>query len=72
MAPGFWSTIGDKTLKYWAWDGGWDEHAFEDRGGSFVVRYGRDGVLVGILTHGADEDYENARTPIERGDPFPG
>lgn len=72
MAPGFWSTIGDKTLKYWAWDGGWDDHAFEDRGGSFVVRYGRDGVLVGILTHGADEDYENGRSPIERGDPFPG
>ncbi|CAA9438185.1 MAG: Ferredoxin reductase [uncultured Rubrobacteraceae bacterium] len=72
MAPGFWSTIGDKTLKYWAWDGGWDEHAFEDRGDSFVVRYGRDGVLVGILAHGADEDYENGRAPIERGDPFPG
>lgn len=72
MAPGFWSTIGDRTLKYWAWDGGWDEHAFEDRGGSFVVRYGRDGALVGILTHGADEDYENGRGPIERGDPFPG
>ena len=72
MAPGFWSTIGDSTLKYWAWDGGWDEHAFEDRGESFVVRYGRDGALVGILTHGADEDYENGRGPIERGDPFPG
>lgn len=72
MAPGFWSTIGDRTLKYWAWDGGWDEHAFEDRGESFVVRYGRDGALVGILTHGADKDYENGREPIERGDPFPG
>ena len=22
MAPGFWSTIGDKTLKYWAWGTG--------------------------------------------------
>ena len=72
MAPGFWSTIGDNTLKYWAWDGGWDEHAHEEMEDSFVVRYGRDGVLVGILTHGADEDYENGRTPIERGDPFPG
>lgn len=70
MAPGFWSTIGDKTLKYWAWDGGWDEHAFEDRGDSFVVRYGRDGRLVGILAHGADEDYEQGREPIERGAPF--
>ncbi|HKH12127.1 MAG TPA: FAD-dependent oxidoreductase [Rubrobacter sp.] len=72
MAPGFWSTIGEKTLKYWSWDGGWDEHAFEDRGESFVVRYGMDGKLVGILAHGADEDYENGRQPIERGAPFPG
>ena len=72
MAPGFWSTIGERTLKYWSWDGGWDEHAFEDRGGSFVVRYGKEGVLIGILAHGADEDYENGREPIERGDPFPG
>ena len=72
MAPGFWSTIGERTLKYWAWDGGWDELAFEDRGDSFVVRYGKDGVLVGVLAHGADEDYENGRAPIERGDPFPG
>jgi hypothetical protein len=29
-------------------------------------------MLVGILAHGADEDYENGREPIERGDPFPG
>ena len=72
MAPGFWSTIGDETLKYWAWDGGWDQSAYEDRGDSFVVRYGKDGTLVGILTHGADEDYEAGRAPIERGDPFPG
>ena len=72
MAPGFWSTIGEKTLKYWAWDGGWDEHTYEDRGGSFVVRYGKEGALVGILAHGADEDYENGRAPIERGDPFRG
>ncbi|HET7273131.1 MAG TPA: FAD-dependent oxidoreductase, partial [Rubrobacter sp.] len=32
MTPGFWSTIGDKTLKYWAWGDGWDEHHFEKRG----------------------------------------
>ena len=72
MAPGFWSTIGDRTLKYWSWDGGWNEILFEDRGDSFVARYGKDGVLIGILAHGADEDYENGREPIERGDPFPG
>lgn len=70
MAPGFWSTIGDKTMKYWHWGDGWDEMAFEDRGEAFVARYGKDGTLVGVLAHGADEDYENAREPIERGAPF--
>ncbi|HEY6753032.1 MAG TPA: FAD-dependent oxidoreductase, partial [Rubrobacteraceae bacterium] len=33
-APGFWSTIGDKTLKYWAWSGGWDEARFVKKDGS--------------------------------------
>ncbi len=70
--PGFWSTIGDRTLKYWHWGDGWEDQAFEDRGDSFVARYGRDGVLVGVLAHGADEEYESARGPIERGDTFPG
>lgn len=72
MAPGFWSTMGDKTLKYWAWGDGFDEHRFEEKGDSFAVRYGKDGVLVGILTHGADEEYDEGREPIERGAPFPG
>jgi 3-phenylpropionate/trans-cinnamate dioxygenase ferredoxin reductase component len=71
MVPGFWSTIGDKTMKYWHWgDDFWDDIAFEDRGDAFVARYGKDGTLVGVLAHGADEDYENAREPIERGAPF--
>ena len=66
MAPGFWSTIGDKTMKYWHWGDGWDELAFEDRNDAFVVRYGKEGTLVGTLAHGADEDYQNAREPIEQ------
>jgi 3-phenylpropionate/trans-cinnamate dioxygenase ferredoxin reductase component len=72
MAPGFWSTIGDKTLKYWAWGDGWDEQLFEDRGEAFAVRYGKEGTLVGVLSHNADEDYESGRELIERGEPFPG
>ncbi len=71
MAPGFWSTIGDNTMKYWHWGDGWDELAFEDRGEAFVARYGMNGTLVGVLAHGADEDYDDAREPIERGAPFP-
>ncbi|HET7478965.1 MAG TPA: FAD-dependent oxidoreductase [Rubrobacteraceae bacterium] len=72
MAPGFWSTIGDKTLKYWAWGDGWDDLSFEEDGDSFTVRYGKDGVLVGVLAHGADEDYEKGREEIERGVPLRG
>jgi 3-phenylpropionate/trans-cinnamate dioxygenase ferredoxin reductase subunit len=68
MAPGFWSTIGDKTLKYWAWGDGWDEEVFESEGEAFTVWYGKDGVLVGILSHGKDEDYEQGRDLIESGE----
>ena len=71
MAPGFWSTIGDKTLKYWVWGDGWDEQIFEDKGGAFTVWYGKEGKLVGVLSHGTDEDYREGRGRIERGEPFP-
>jgi len=74
-APGFWSTLGDKTLKYWAWSGGWDEAKFVDKGGNgdeaFTVWYGREGTCVGVLTHNADEDYEEGRELIEGGAPLP-
>ena len=70
MAPGFWSTIGDKTLKYWAWGDGWDEEVFESEGEAFTVWYGKDGVLVGILSHGKDEDYEQGRDLIESEESF--
>jgi 3-phenylpropionate/trans-cinnamate dioxygenase ferredoxin reductase subunit len=74
-APGFWSTIGDKTLKYWAWSGGWDEARFVKKDGSedeaFAVWYGRKGVTVGVLAHNADEEYEEGRELIERGSPLP-
>jgi 3-phenylpropionate/trans-cinnamate dioxygenase ferredoxin reductase component len=74
-APGFWSTIGDKTLKYWAWSGGWDETRFVEKDGSegeaFAVWYGREGVTVGVLAHNTDEEYEEGRELIERGAPLP-
>jgi 3-phenylpropionate/trans-cinnamate dioxygenase ferredoxin reductase component len=74
-APGFWSTMGDKTLKYWAWSEGWDEARFVEKDGSggeaFAVWYGREGVTVGVLAHNADEEYEEGRELIERGAPLP-
>ncbi len=72
MAPGFWSTIGDKTLKYWAWGDGWDEQLFENKGEAFTVWYGKEGTLVGVLSHNSDDDYDRGRELIERGDSFPG
>jgi 3-phenylpropionate/trans-cinnamate dioxygenase ferredoxin reductase subunit len=74
-APGFWSTMGHETLKYWAWSGGWDEARFVEKDGSegeaFAVWYGREGVAVGVLAHNADEEYEEGRELIERGAPLP-
>jgi 3-phenylpropionate/trans-cinnamate dioxygenase ferredoxin reductase component len=71
--PGFWSTIGDRTLKYAAWGDGFDEASLVDHGGgSFTVWYSRDGVAVGVLTRDADNDYERGQHLIEQGRPVPG
>lgn len=57
-APGFWSTIGDHTLKHAAWGDGHDEVRVSDHGaGAFTARYYDQGRLVGVLTHERDEDY---------------
>jgi len=71
--PGFWSAIGDRTLKYAAWGDGFDEAALIDhRGGAFTVWYTQEGVTVGVLTHNADHDYERGRRLIEQRQPPPG
>jgi 3-phenylpropionate/trans-cinnamate dioxygenase ferredoxin reductase component len=66
--PGFWSTIGEHTLKYAAWGDGHDDARFEQHDGdAFTVWYSRDGALVGVLTHERDEDYERGRELIGAG-----
>jgi 3-phenylpropionate/trans-cinnamate dioxygenase ferredoxin reductase component len=69
--PGFWSTIGDHTLKYAAWGDGYDTASFE-RGpdGGFTAWYGRDGVVVGVLAHEDDDGYERGRELIAAGAPW--
>ena len=70
--PGFWSTIGDRTLKYAAWGDGYDDVRLVDHGdGAFTAWYARDGACVGVLTHERDEDYESGRERIEHGAPPP-
>jgi 3-phenylpropionate/trans-cinnamate dioxygenase ferredoxin reductase subunit len=66
VVPGFWSVLGERTLKYAGWGDGWDEVRFEPGAGeSFTASYGRDGELVGILAHDDDPAYEEGRKAIE-------
>jgi 3-phenylpropionate/trans-cinnamate dioxygenase ferredoxin reductase subunit len=70
--PGFWSTIGTRTLKYAAWGDGYDESRLvEHDDGAFTVWYARDGATVGVLTHDRDEDYERGRERVAAGDRLP-
>jgi 3-phenylpropionate/trans-cinnamate dioxygenase ferredoxin reductase component len=71
VAPGFWSTIGEHTLKHAAWGDGFDEARLVDHGAAFTVWYGRAGITVGVLTHERDEDYERGRELVETGAPLP-
>jgi 3-phenylpropionate/trans-cinnamate dioxygenase ferredoxin reductase component len=70
--PGFWSTIGARTLKYAAWGDGFDDSRLVDHDNeSFTVWYGQGGVTVGVLTHDADDDYDQGRERIEARQPLP-
>ncbi|MGH2903052.1 MAG: NAD(P)/FAD-dependent oxidoreductase [Solirubrobacteraceae bacterium] len=70
--PGFWSTIGRRTLKYAAWGDGYDESRLvEHDDAAFTVWYARDGATVGVLTHNHDEDYERGRERVAAGAPLP-
>jgi 3-phenylpropionate/trans-cinnamate dioxygenase ferredoxin reductase subunit len=70
--PGFWSEIGDRTIKYAAWGDGFGDARFVDHGhGAFTVWYERGGVAVGVLTHEADEDYERGQQIIGARLPIP-
>jgi 3-phenylpropionate/trans-cinnamate dioxygenase ferredoxin reductase subunit len=70
--PGFWSMIGQHTLKYAAWGDGYDESRLIEHGdGAFTVWYARSGATVGVLTHNCDEDYEQGRERVAEGAPLP-
>jgi NADPH-dependent 2,4-dienoyl-CoA reductase/sulfur reductase-like enzyme len=66
VAPGFWSTIGEHTIKFVGWGDGWDDLRFE-RGeeGAFACWYGRGGDLGGVAAHLDDAAYERGRGLIE-------
>lgn len=60
--PGFWSTIGERTLKYAAWgDGHVGSHVVERPGGFTVWYVDGDDRVVGVLTYNADDDYDRGQ-----------
>jgi 3-phenylpropionate/trans-cinnamate dioxygenase ferredoxin reductase subunit len=71
--PGFWSTIGDQTLKYAAWGDGYDSASLERAaaGDGLTIWYARAGQLVGVLAHNADDSYTRGRELIAHGASWP-
>ena len=69
--PGFWSTIGDTTIKYHAWGDGFDSSRVVDHDGGFTVWYEADGKAVGVLTCNADDDYDHGGSLIAARRPAP-
>ena len=69
--PGFWSTIGDVTLKYHAWGDGYEHSRLVEHANGFTVWYEAREAAVGVLTLNADDDYDHAEDIIRRGDPVP-
>jgi NADPH-dependent 2,4-dienoyl-CoA reductase/sulfur reductase-like enzyme len=69
--PGFWSTIGLRTVKQRAWGDGWDEVRVDRDPAGFTAWYGRGGRLVGVLAHERDRDYERGGDLVAAGAPFP-
>lgn len=70
--PGFWSTIGERTVKLAAWGDGWDGVRLDAHAGDgFTAWYHTGDACVGVLTHEADEDYERGKGLVADGGPVP-
>jgi NAD(P)H-nitrite reductase large subunit len=71
VVPGFWSTIGETTIKYHGWGDGFDRCRMLHRDSGFTVWYEKEGTAVGVLTCNADEDYELGEQLITARQPAP-
>ena len=69
--PGFWTTIGDATVKYHAWGDGYERCRMLDHHDGFTVWYESGGTVVGVLTHNADDDYDLGEQLIAERRPAP-
>ena len=69
--PGFWSTIGLRTIKQAAWGDGWDEVLVDSDADGFTAWYGKDARVVGVVTHERDGDYVRGRRLVATGAAWP-
>ena len=69
--PGFWSTIGEATIKYHAWGDGYQRSRMLSHPDGFTVWYEADDAVVGVLTHNADDDYDLGERLIAERRPAP-
>ena len=65
--PGFWSTIGTRTIKQAAWGDGHEEIRLDEGDGGWTAWYERDGRSVGVLAHERDEDYGRGADAVAAG-----
>ena len=69
--PGFWSSIGEATIKYHAWGDGYQRSRMLSDSDGFTVWYETDDAVVGVLTHNADDDYDLGERLIAERRPAP-
>ena len=69
-APGFWSGIGERTLKYSAWGDGYDEAVLIGNDRSWVVWYRHGQELCGVLAVEDDDAYQRGQKLLEARAPF--
>jgi 3-phenylpropionate/trans-cinnamate dioxygenase ferredoxin reductase component len=69
--PGFWTSIGEATVKYHAWGEGYERSRMLNRPDGFTVWYESRGAVVGVLTYNADGDYDLGEKLIAARRPAP-
>ena len=69
--PGFWTSIGDATVKYHAWGDGYERSRLLDHPDGFTVWYESGDAVVGVLTCNADDDYDLGERLIAEHRPAP-
>ncbi|CNI33999.1 NAD(P)H-nitrite reductase [Mycobacterium tuberculosis] len=69
--PGFWTSIGDATVKYHAWGDGYERSRMLAHPDGFTVWYEAGGAVVGVLTYNADADYDLGERLITEHRPAP-